>query len=327
MSFPTVTLDQLNTTTRAYYLLDGGKEAWNNFFTESAILPLFLNNPEGLTQRIPSGAHFQLPILIDQQKGGSFRKGVALDASAVETKTSAYFLPKFNYGNGTLFYEDIKKNAGGDTQIVNLIQSTIKEAQMRIQQVLWDQIFENAGAAAAELDGLGALFDTNTATAYGQLTEADYPTWKAVVNTDSAVITDEVLRTLRSEGKVGNGMMDRPNYCFTTEALYNKLIGDATALQRFTNVNSGSTVADLGFEAFVTDTMKVFADDNVEASQAWLLNTKHVGMGILGETFDVSRGWIDMEKTPGKNFQIYAAMNLICSRRAAHVKATALTVS
>ena len=316
-----LTFTELEATTRDYFKADGGK-AQDIYFTDSMACDYYLKKHKGLWERSPGGKSIMVPLEYDMQKGGFYTRSDALDSDDVESVNSAKFLIKHGYGNATLYRTDELDNAGEYAE-VQLVNQRLFGAQKTIRKYVANNFYSAASDSATTPTGLRALTSETSTSKYGNIAEDDLVSddatkaWEGKTNSTTETISLEVIQTLRSDAKFGNGSGGKPDVGFTTETLFNKISRILQVQQRFT---TDSDTVKAGFTHVVYEGWIIVADDYCPSGYFFGINSNHFGFVVHKKGLFVRTPWMNLQSTGvmGRSLKILWDGNMICNNRQAH---------
>ena len=280
---------KMNTATPAD-LADGGKMI--KVFLEYAESN---NGTYGNTTKIPQGK-------VDLFNAGLFRWGGYYAANSIDL-------------------DDQVQNSG-DAALIKLAYGKLKNIEKTIRNKMGTDIYASAADSSAFL-GLGDLFNTNTAVAYGNITEADMPLWKANVITDTEAISFKVMQEIKRTAKVGQNKADKPTLYMTTDTLKDAFERTLQGQQRFA---SEQKLVDAGFDNVLFSGAPVVADDKQSAGVVDGVNTNYLSIKTHSKYAFTTPKWEyskDQPDTLVANTRFIG--QLICKHRGAHCRHTNLT--
>ena len=266
-------------------------------------------------KKIAGGRQIKVPLTYDNLQGGSFSGADQFDTSRRDIINSAVFSWSNYYVNVTITFDDETENAGPE-EMVDLVVTKLEVAQMSIQDNMGDDLYlDGTGNSSKDLDGLAAMFNTTTTTAYGGIAESDMSKWSAGVTTTSEAFTSPVIRTMRTNAKVGDNMRDKPNLIVTTDTLFDGWLNQLQAHQRMESPQA----AKAGFDGVqMLDQAEIWGDTKCTSGYAYALNTRHWGFVVHNKAFFARTAWKVPTDQPIKAMQILWKGNMVCTRRNAH---------
>jgi hypothetical protein len=197
-----LTRTELESITRSYFLADKGS-AFDQFFGSNYLLR------KGMKKPLRGGREIKIPLSYDRMLGGSFYGADQLDTSHQTMMNSAIFNWRNYYINVTITWDEELENNGPEEE-VDMVVSKLNAGQRSMEEDQADGLYsDGTGNQSKDLDGLLALFNSTTTTAYGGIQESDMSVWKANTSSTSTPITSAVLRTGRTTVKIGDGMKDK----------------------------------------------------------------------------------------------------------------------
>jgi hypothetical protein len=310
-----------------------GKKAVDIYFSDCFLLDWLMKQKNGLFRRYDGGRRIRIPLMYDGAEGGFYSRSDKLNSTDRENINAAYFWAKHAFGNATVYRTDELENTGAYAE-VELVTMRLEGAQKRCTKDLADNLYNAAADTAKTLTGLRAMTSETSTTAYGGIAEDDLEAvdgtkpWEGKTNSTAEAVSLDVIRTLRSDAKIGDGANGRPDIVTMNETPFNVVKGILQAQQRFTQSSKVSAgFVNLEFEGAI-----LVADDFVPgAADAWemfALNSKFVGFAIHKNGYFVRTPWVDLlaNDIAGKSLKIFWDGNLVCSNRKAHKRHSALTV-
>jgi len=316
-----LTWAERESVTNNYFKLDNGK-AVDIYFNTSFVLNFLLKQQKGLWERPDGGEKILVPLEYDEQAGGFYSRGDALDSDDRESVNSAYFDWKHAYSNATIYRIDSLKNSG-DYAEVSLVQQRTAGAQKTITKILAGSIYDEPGGSSKRLTGVRACCHTTTTTAYGNIQEADLVAadgttpWKGRRTTTTEGISLDVLRDLRTASKLRDGPYGKPDLLVSTETLWNVIASILQLQQRFTK---SEQTAKVGFTGIEFEGCSYFPDDYCPSGYLFGLNSKHIGFGVHQQGYFMRTPWDRIPDSPmDKTMKILFDGNLIVNNRKAHI--------
>lgn len=309
---------ELESITRSFFLTDGGA-AFDQFFGSNYLLRRGMKKPV----RMPSGGReIKIPLSYDRMNGGSFYGADQFDTSHQTIHNSAIFNWRNYYINVTITWDEELENNGPEEE-VDMVVSKLEAGQLSMEEDQADGLYsDGTGNQSKDLDGLDALFNTTTATAYGGIAQDDMSVWSAGVTTTSTPITSAVLRAGRTAAKVGDGMKDKPNMIIMYDTIVDAWLNQLQAVQRMVSPQA----AKAGFDGvYMLDQAEVWADGKCPTASGYWLNSNHWGFVIHKQANYVRTPWKVPTGQATKSLQYLWKGNMVSTRRNAHRKYSALT--
>ncbi len=317
---------ELESITNDYFLLDDGA-ASDIYFKTSYFVEQFMKSQVGMWERPNGGDKIRVPLEYNAGTGGWYLRGEALSSDDNEQIAAAHFHWKHLFGNATIYRTDELKNAGEYAE-VQLVTQRISNAQKTARDQIAKYVYVDTGDSGKMLTGLSSMCSASLTVAYGGIAANDLVAgdgtkpWSGVVSsTGSATISLDLIRTLASSAKIYDGPEGKPDYGFTTETLYNKVMSLLQAQQRY--VKEGDAIK-AGFLAMEFEGKKIAADDYCPANNMFLLNSNHVGFAVHQQGYFARTQWADLTVAgpAGKTMKIFWDGNIISNNRKAHARRT-----
>lgn len=319
-------LNQLNATTEYYWLNIEPVDILNK---ASALLwklmglAIARDNWNVKPHEIVDGGRMVKVILeYANSNSGSYGSSTVIKQSKVDIFDAARFRWAGVYGSNTLNLDDLTENTG-DEAVVDLtkkyMNSIIKSARVKMAADIMTSAADNSS-----INGLGDLFNTNTSTAYGSLTEAEMANWKANVLTNANQISFEVLQEIFRQPDMGDAVDMLPNFCVTTSTLKDGYERSLHPQQRYTNTDMIAA----GWQNITHKGAPIVADTNQTAGYFDALNLNYLSLRSHKDYNFTIPKWASKEIL-GQPDVISANTrwrgNLYCTNRKMHVRHTNLS--
>lgn len=313
-----LTRGELESITRSYFLTDGGK-AFDQFFGSNYLLRRGVKKP---IRKPAGGREIKIPIGYDRMQGGSFYGADTFDTSHVTIFNSVIFDWRNYYVNVTITWDEELENNGPEEE-VDMVLGKLENGQLSMEEDLADGLYsDGTGNSSKDLDGLLALFNTTTTTAYGGIQESDMSKWKANASSTSTPITSAVLRTGRTTVKIGDGKMDKPDMIVLNDTQCDAWLNQLQATQRMESPQA----AKAGFDGvYMLDQAEVWPDGKCPDGAGFFLNSRFWGFVVHKNANFVRTPWKVPTNQPTKSMQYLWKGNMVCTRRNAHYYMSALT--
>jgi len=323
-----LSLDEINAVTRDIIVSDGGK-AFDNYSNTSAFVDRYLNQRKGLFKNLTGGHYIRVPIKFDKNTGGFIAKGDPTSSDVVETKNAARFLWKTVYGNGTILMQDEAENQG-DSAIISMVEDEVMGARETCQYNLAGQVYSDATDSSEYLSGLKSMTSESSGTKYGDIAEDDLVSgdaskvWQGKTISTAQAIIQTNIRALFASAHTMDGPKGNVNFALTTLTLLNSFKDVLDPAQRLKE-DEGTTKA--GFSNIVFDNVTIVSDDFCPSGNMFALNDNYVGFGVMKGLNMKVEPWVKIQSPgpPGKTMKVFLMTNIICSRRAAHARHSALS--
>ena len=322
-------LAQLEAVTNDYFMIEDGK-AEDNYFETSFLLDYLIKQKKGVWKRPGGGQQITIPIRYDGNKSGFYTRGGTLDSTKQEAITQVNFAWKHAYGNGTILRVDELKNSGPEAMI-NLLTEELEGAQESLRDVLATSYYIGLEGDSENLTGLNSVCDTTSSTNYGGYASDDIVSadgtkvWTGKGSSTSAVISLNLLRTIKTASAYGKGKMSQPDLMSTTEAIYDKILDILQVQQRFTE---GTKTAKAGFTGLNFEGTEIFPDRYCPSGNLYALNTKHVGFAVHKKGLFQRTPWEFIAGSArDKTIKIFFDGNAVCNNRRANYRHSAVTTS
>ena len=287
-----------------YMLMSGGK------FQESLV---------SAGELVDGGEKIRVILEYARTNTGSYGNTTKIPQSKVKILNAARFPWAGCYAANAIDLDDQVQNTG-DAALVDMVQAKISNIQKTIRDTMGGQIYAT-GTGDAIL-GLGNLFSTVGATAYGSIAENDMAKWSSNNDSTSEAISYKVMQEIRRTAKVGQTAGKKPNLYITTDTLKDGFERTLQANVRFRN----EKMVDAGFDNVLFGGAPVVSDDRQASGYMDALNLNflmlksHSKYQFTKPTWEYSK---DQPDTLVANTRWVG--QLCCSHRAAHARHSGLT--
>ena len=315
-----LTFEELESVTRDYFMVDGGK-AVDIYFNTSFLLNYLLKQQKGIWERPTGGEKIRIPLEYDGQEAEFYSRGDTVNSDDRESVNAAFFEWKHAYGNATVYRIDLLKN-NGEYAEVQLINQRIGGAQKSLTKLSAGSIYDLPTGASKRLTGLRACCNETTTLLYGGIDEASLVAadgtkpWEGKMDAATTVNTLNQIRTGTSAAKIRDGAGGKPDLVVTTEANFNIIVDMLQVQQRFTE---GKETVKAGFTGVHFEGKDIFPDDYCPAYHEFLLNSNHLGFAVHAEGNMMRTPWRIIPDSPeDKTMKIYFDGNMVVNNRKAH---------
>jgi hypothetical protein len=299
------------------------------YFSENVLLYLLMgkgmmaSNLAGPSagKTVDGGKKLKQILEMDESNSGSYGNTTKIDMSKKDVFNAALFDWAGYYASNTIDLDDQVQNSGG-AALIDLVYGKLQNIQKTIRKTMGAAIFAT-GTGTPEFAGLGNLFDTTTATEYGNIAEDDMATWKANSSAVASTMNFAFMQSLRRTAKVANNAKGIPNIYITTDTLKDAFTNTLQVQARY----SDSKLADAGFKNILFEGVPMVADDNQTASYVDGLNLEFLKI-LTHEKYQFTnpkweRGGRDQPDSLTADIRWIG--QLVCSNRKAHARATVVT--
>jgi hypothetical protein len=292
----------------------------NDIYFKSNILLYKLLGGETGSKLIPGGKKIQIILEYAKGNAGSYGATTKLPLNKKEIFNAAFFRWAAYYAGVTIDLDDQRQNSG-DLAIVNLVNGKLKNAQKSIRMDMGSDIYA-AAADNTRFNGLGDLFNTTTATPYGEIAEDDMADWKAVKTTGAANISFKIMQEIRRGASIDDNKEGKPDLYITTEVLKDGFERTLQTQARYSDVR----LINAGFDNILFGGAPVVTDNKQTAGYVDALNTNFLDI-LTHEDYNFTKPvWASPIDQPDlKVAFIRWSGNLVCRNRKAHHRRTDLT--
>jgi len=267
-----LTLDELNAITLDHW--ESGST--DIYFLDNVLLWKLLgsdNLKNELVQAhetVDGGMMIRVILEYAESNSGTYGNVTRISQAKVDIHNAARFRWAGYYASNTIDLNDKIKN-NGRAAMIKLANSKIRNIQKTLRKKMGTDIYASAADSYAFL-GLGNLFDTTTATAYGSIAEDDMSDWKANALTTAAPISFKALQEMRRTPNIGQNTEDKPNLYITTDLLKDGFERTLQIQARYKDVD----MANAGFENVLFKGQPVVADDRQSTGYCDGLNLRYM---------------------------------------------------
>ena len=253
-------------------------------FTRDIILPrvfdqVYTTNPvftllDGKGIKEKSGKNIR--VLVEYAKNTLVSSYEGLDPipTTRNQKAADTYLPWKQYQAPIVIAGDEEfKNAGAE-QIEDLVQFEINSAKKSIQDSLGTALYtDGSGNSDKDLTGFKAAIDDSSNTdVYAGITRSTSIWWKSRY-TNWAAVPVSIDSWQTEFGALTDGSI-KPDYVFTTQAIYNKCVSLIVPSQRTTDTKLGAA----GFDTIMIHNRGITVDSHCGSGDAWVVNSDYISM-------------------------------------------------
>jgi len=271
-----------------------------------------------------SGKSIRVPILYGKKKGGSYSGLDRFDINPVKTRNLAEFEWKGYYTNITIVGEELDM-IEGDEKILSLVANEIKEAELKMKDMLADAIFAT-NPGPKDLNSLYQAVGTGT---YGGIAPADLGdngdgsepgVWTSRVDTTGGSVTLSYVKSLIGDVTWGTEV---PDLIVTTQDIYDAIWAQVQPQQR--GLLQNTILAKVGFTGIQIDGTQILVDRHCPAGMMYGINTDYFKFVINKHKNFKWTANKDIVDADAYVRQLLFRGNLICTSRRYHFRASSLT--
>lgn len=271
---------------------------------------------------VDGGMMVKVPLEYAASNHGSYGASTVINQSKSNIIDAARFRWAGAYGSNTLNLDDLTQNSGDEALIV-LTKQYLNSIIKSIRLDLASQVIA-AAADVNSINGLGDLFNTNTATEYGSIAEASMAAWKANVIATAEAINFETMQKIFRAPAMGEAAEMKPNFCVTTDVLRDGYERSLHPQQRYTDTE----MVQAGWQNIVHKGAPIVADVNYATGVMDALNLNFLELRSHKDYNFITPTWVTKEvlgqpDTMSANTRWRG--NLYCKSRKMHVRHTGLT--
>lgn len=281
------------------------------------------------------GLEIKTNLEYGKQHAGSYGPRTTFPVQKKEILTAAFFVYAAYFGVATYDMEDDLLNAG-DAQVVDIIQTKIRNMQKSIRDSMALEIWKSRAAniAASEYDdphpfvGVDDLFNQTASFKYGKIAPEDLmkganSMWKTGYSSTAMEMGFVTMQAIRRLASLGASAAKKPDLYITTEELKDAFEASEYALVR----HSAKDLVDAGFDNVLFKGASVVADENQTAGYVDGYNTRYLDLIHHSKRNFTKPVWEAELRNPETfTCNIRWVGQLVCTNRLAHVRATGITV-
>lgn len=269
---------------------------------------------------VDGGEKIRVTLEYANSNSGSYGNTTKIPQSKKVILNAARFRWSGLYSSNAIDLND-RVQCEGKAAKVDIGQSKTKNIQKTIRDKMGTDVYSSAADNNSIL-GLGNMFSTVTATAYGSVAEDDMANWKANAITTSRAISFKILQEMRRTPNVGQNKSDKPNLYITTDTLKDGFERTLQVQARYSDVD----LVNAGFDNVLFGGAPVVADDKQTLGYCDGLNLRYLKMKTHKDFKFTQPKWEYDKEQP----DLWVANTrwigqLVCLHRKAHVRHTNLT--
>ncbi len=253
------------------------KKLVDNIFKKHALLDHLKANKG--TKKYDGGRQLVAPVMYGTNSTAMRFSGTdTLDNTYQDGIDAATYDWKY-YNVAVSFSLDDKSKNKGKSQIVNLLEGKIRQAELSLAEMLNLDLI--SGSNAKGIVGLDTLIGTTTTA--GNISGTTYDWWRSTVDADAVTLSFADMRTAKNTANNGNGG-SKISLIITTQALYERIFALLTAsyvMNSQLSTREGKRLADASFEAIEFEGVPVVYDESVATGIMYMINKDNYKLGIL----------------------------------------------
>lgn len=321
----TLTLSELQAITDDYV----EKTPIDVYFVENVLLYVLMGKgmmAENLVgpdsgETVDGGKKIKIILEHDEAHSGEYGNTTKIPLSKKEIYNAALFRWAGYHAANSIDLDDKVQNSG-DSAIVNMAHGKLENIKKTIRKKMGSAIFGSAANDNAFL-GLGDLFNTTKATAYGEISEQAMAEWAANVLDTDTDMSFKAMQELRRTAKVGQNRRNKPDIYITTDVLKDAFENSLQTQARYTD----HKLAQAGFDNILFGGVPIVPDDNQTDDYVDGLNTRFLSIKTHKDYQFTKPVWaspIDQPDVAVANQRWIG--QLVCRNRKAHVRHTSMKV-
>ena len=310
-----LSLTELQAITNFYF----EKTSTDIYFKTNILLYKMLGGESG-GHTIPGGKKIQVILEYDKGNSGTYGNTSKLPLDKKEVFNAAFYRWAAYFAGVTIDLDDQRQNSG-EQAIVDLVRGKLQNAQKAIRTSMGADIYA-AAADGNSFNGLGDLFNTNTAVQYGEIAENDVAMWHAALDATAEALDFGVMQKIRRLATINDNAEGKPNLYITTQLLRDAFEATLQVQARYQDVR----LINAGFDNILFGGMPVVCDNKQTAGYLDALNTQFLDI-YTHQDFNFTKPiWASpIDQPDTKVAFIKWSGNLVCKNRKAHSRHTNLS--
>jgi len=294
------------------------KTLTDNIHESNAIF--YLLKKEGAIKMENGGERIVEPLMMGKNDtAGSYSGYDRLNVTPQGGIDSAEYNWKQYSASITISGDELRKNKGSKTRIINLLGARTDQAEMSLTSELVAGLFsDGTGNSGKDLTGLEAM--VLASGTYGGINSAVETYWQANIDGDDTTLALADMRAVFNSCSLGG--KNSPNMIVTTQSLFQDYEAFFTQVaisgggSNFTTPSgSQKTVADGGFQTLSFKGAAITWDEQAPAETMYMLNTKYMKLVVHEDANFETTDFIKPVDQDALVAQVLWQGNLTCSRR------------
>lgn len=319
-------INQLNATTTVAWLNTTPEDILN---TASALVWKLMGNAVKRGnwevqphETVDGGKMVEVPIEYANSNSGQYGANTVISIDKQDLFDAARFGWAGVHGANTLNLDDLTQNTG-DNVIISLTNKYIASIKKAARVQMAADVIAASTGVDYHINGLGDLFNTDTAVAYGSITEAEMANWKANVITTSEEISFEVMQKIFRKPDMGGFAGTLPNFCVTTQKLVDGYERSLQPQQWY----SDKDMVSAGWQNIWHKGAPIVADKGVGEKELFALNLNFLSLRAHAKYNFSTPVWnaVSVQRPDTITANTRFRGNLYCSSRRMNVKHEGLT--
>lgn len=270
---PSINIGELAATTIENY----EKSLQDNIFKKHVLLNHMKNS--GGVKEYDGGTKIRVPLMYATSSAVMAFSGTdLLDNTYQDTVDAAEY--EWRYYNSSIVFtlEDELKNSGA-SQILDLLEAKIKQAEMSLAERINDDLY-NGTSASKEITGIETLIAASGTV--GAINGTTNSFWQSYVDSTSEALSIADMRTAKNSANLGNGGSS-VSIIVTTQTLHEKYASLLTAsfvMNQPVGSKETKRLGDGGFSALEFEGVPVVFDEQCTSGGMYFINTDNLKLGI-----------------------------------------------
>lgn len=271
---PSINIGELAATTIENY----EKSLQDNIFKDHVLLNHMKEN-DGV-KLYDGGTKIRVPLMYATNTTVKAFSGTdTLDLTYQDTVDAAEYNYKMYDVSIVFTLEDELKNSG-TSQMLDLLEAKIKQAEMSLAERLNDDMYNGAASDSKEVTGIETLIAASGTV--GGINGTNETWWRSTVDSTSEALSIADMRTAKNSANLGNGGK-KVSIIVTTQTLHEKYASLLTAsyvMNQQVVSKEGKRLGDGGFSALEFESVPVVYDEACTSGAMYFLNTFNLKLGI-----------------------------------------------
>lgn len=166
----------------------------------------------------------------------------------------------------------------GKSQIADLLEGKIKQAEMGLAERIANDMFNGAGISSKEILGLDTMVAASGTV--GTINGTTYTWWRSYVESSSEALSIAKMRTAKNTANLGAGG-SKVSIIVTTQTLFEKYHSLLTASYQMNPTKEGKRLGDGGFENVEFEGVPVVYDEQATSGVMYFINKDNYQLWML----------------------------------------------
>ena len=281
---------------------------------------LFFLIDRGMKVVKAGGLDLRFPIhAADNSTFGSYAPYDTLDTTPQDNQLFSRWDWKNLAVSITIDGPSLRKNAGSDTQIINILATKIEEAEIAMREGISKQLLGSAGDSSNDITGLQTILSSSNSTGtVGNLSRVTNTFWRQQSQTAGNAFATNGLRRMTSLYNDCLFGTEKVNLIIFNQATFENyettLTDNANVSDRFVVSSPFETIkGDAGMHVMRFKGVPVIFDDNVAANVGYFINTNTIKWCVQADADFATTDFFRGQQQDAKVAQILLMANQVCT--------------